>query len=144
MAPQPRRRRTALSRRTEARPATTRQALSFSIFDCRLSIFPSHSSNPADRQSNQCAADVDQHISQRSCSRAHEPLMKFIAHGNDSAGGPSSDEGPGTFPTHNLQAAQRPPDKSRENCILSKMTKLTQSKMNRDDCRRGDLRSEPA
>src|SRR5919106_290175 len=69
--------------------------------------------------------------------------MKFITRRKNRAGNPDSDEQRSRFRTQVLCTAQRPPEKGRQNCILGKMPKLAQRKMDRSDCGDGDLRIEP-
>ena len=69
--------------------------------------------------------------------------MKFIGRAKNCADHPDSDEQRGPFRMQVECAAQRPPEKSRQNCILDKVPKLAQRKMDRGDRRDGDLRIEP-
>jgi len=70
--------------------------------------------------------------------------MKFVGRGKDCANEPSDDKQNRHRHLPTITAAQRPPEKGGENCILGKVTKLAQRKMDRGDCMGGDVRIEPA
>ena len=70
--------------------------------------------------------------------------MNLIARRNNCTGNQDSDEQRRHFRTQVPCAAQRPQEKGRQNCILDKVTKLAQRKMDRGDCMGGDVRIEPA
>ena len=70
--------------------------------------------------------------------------MKFVGRGEDCGNEPSDNKQNRNPHLPMITAAQRPPEKGRENCILGNVTKLAQRKMDRGDCMERDVRIEPA
>src|SRR5438128_5253121 len=79
---------------------------------------PSLREHPANRKSNQGAANIDHHISWRRRSRRHKRLMEFIAGGEDCAG-ERSDEKRDRHPDLPAgAAAQRSPEQHCQDRIF--------------------------